>query len=319
MPVTMIDPTTGKKVLDPTKNSAAQLSFGIPSDAQKSQFAALPSLYRPGIDDPIGLRGAQTGQANDPSGGAVSPSNPTMPTLSQPGQFSTQANTSPLGTPNTWQADPNLQKISGAMMQMLGFNAGTGGFDTSAGSLMGGPGQALSPAELAGLSGQAANNTRTQQQNATAGAAMSAAGRGTVGVPMSMLLGNQVNAANRGALASADLDARMKGYDLGTQQYAQKAGTFGNLLSSANSEANRNLQTQVEDAQERQQSKNDQFTLLQNSMNNMANFMNQHSTELAANPGGTNGGAIEQNTRAMLDYLNNAYQSYGNNFNLFAQ
>lgn len=271
-----------------------------------------------GKDDPWGLRGPQTGMAHDPAGSLPGVNSPPLPALTQPGQYYNAGASNALGTPNTWQGDPNLQRISGAMTQMLGFNQGTGQFDTSSGSLLGGPGQGLSRAELAGLSAQGANNVRQNQKNATAGAAMSAAGRGTVGVPMSMLLGPQAQAANRGALASADLDARMKGYDLGNQQYNAKSGVFSNIGSLANAEQNRNIQTQVQDAQDRQQSKHDQYSLLTDAMNNMAAFANQHSTELTSNPGGKNGAAIEQNTRAMLEHLTNLFNNYGANFNRFA-
>lgn len=236
----------------------------------------------------------------------------------QPGQYTNPSATGKLANPTVWQGDQNLQKISGAMMNMLGFDPTNGSFDTSSGSLMGGPGQAFTPSQLSGLYAKGAQSTGQNQRNATAGAAMSAAGRGTVGLPMSMLLGPQAQAANRGALASADLDAQMKGLDVGNTQYANRSNTFSNLLSGANSEANRSLQTQVQDAQDRQTSKNNQFSYFENAMNQMGNFMNQNATALTQNPGGKDGTSILANNRALLDFLYNNFNQAGANYNSFA-
>lgn len=312
-------PTVNQPAYRPARFGPHGIYRAGDSGLTETQFRQKQAQAGPiGELDPFGQRGPANGRANDPAGSLPGVYSPGPAIVNQPGQYANAGATNNLSQPMTWQADPNLQKISGAMTQMLGFGNGPSGFDTSSGSLLGGPGQGLSKAELGGLYATGAGNLRQNQQNATQGASMAAAGRGTTGVPMSALMNPAAQSANRGALAQADLDARMKGYDLGTQQYAQRASTFGNLLSGANAESNRSLQTQVSDATSRQQSRQQGADMAKESMNDMANFANNHLMELTTNPGGKNGKSTMMNSRAVMEHFANIFKQYSGNYNQFA-
>lgn len=267
-----------------------------------------PQFYgQPGNVDPAQRQGLGHTMPNNsvPLGANAVDSTPNnTPINTAAGQYRNPAASSNTNSANYWQTDPNLQKMGSAMAAMLNFQPG-GGFDMSSGSLMGGPGQGLGRSELMELYTLGKGNLARQRREMTAGAATASAGRGTVGIAPSLMFGPQAQAADRGALAAADLDARMKGYDLGTQQYNSRAQTFGNLGSLANSEANRVLQTQTSDLNARQADKKFRQDLLSQANQNIFNFQNQHAQELAGPPeGAKHANRIMDNMRKMLEYLN---------------
>jgi hypothetical protein len=153
-------------------------------------------------------------------------------------------------------------------------------------------------------------------RQAMAGAQASQNARGGGGPMLSALMGGQMDAANRSALARAGLDAQVQGMQLGNQQYGNLTGAYGTLAGQQGNEFNSKLGlfsqlgNQHNAGQQRQfeqekaakvfqdQEIARQHELQRNREAAFFDFTNRYgSTALAASPGGKNGDEIRNAAR----------------------
>ena len=240
--------------------------------------------------------------------GIFSPNDPTAATGLGTGQYQNAAATSKLGTSQVWQSDPNLANVSKAIPQMLGYDEKTGKYDSAAGSIVGGPGQAFNPAQLQGLYAQGMQALNQNNKATMAGLANSQASRGTAGMSMGSMMAGR-DAADRGALARGNLDAQLQGLNLGLSQYNSKLGAFNSVSGLADAEQARNMDTQKLDFANRAQDKGywqGQSAQDKQAINNAYNSMH---AELAQSSGSAKKGQeVKDRYRKMIQDLQRNYQ-----------
>jgi hypothetical protein len=146
-----------------------------------------------------------------------------------------------------YQTNPVQQSLSTGLGQMLGYNQGTGQFDTSKGSLLGGPGNAFSQQDMSGISSQARQTIGANNKATMAGAGQASAARGTGGPNLASIMATQLGSQNNAALAATGLNAKMQGLNMGLNQYNARAGMAGTMGSLAGAEEARNLERQQTD------------------------------------------------------------------------
>lgn len=147
--------------------------------------------------------------------------------------------------PNTSSATP-LDGFSFMTQRTPPAYANAGALDETFGSMLPrvaqGPQNAFNPAQLAALNAQGLQQLRANQSALNAGAGQSAAARGIAGPNFGTLFGGANNAANRGALAQGDLNARLKGLEMGNQQYQSFANAANQMGALGAQEADRQAQ-----------------------------------------------------------------------------
>lgn len=307
MPWTMIDPSTGKKVLDLAHSGANAAPSGPAhpvtngtTDASQITGTSTPTDYT--MNKYPWYQGLP---ATDAALGDSATLAPALRSNTQAYNGNFQFNQN--GVYNRF--NPNAGGLNGALSQMYSGQQG----------LQNGPGNAFSRAQLQNMHAMSLGQLGSANRSAMQGLAGANAGRGVAGNSVGGILGQQLGVSQAGALAQGDLAEQQAGLNLGLNQYQARAGVASQLGNMVNSQDQRNFQAQDEtfkQGTDEKQNAYSNYTAAQKAYNDL---IQQYLIQSTTTSGAKNGDQTKFYIRAKIDDAKRnlqiamqQYNQYGN-------